>query len=182
MAGTGYFTHRDCWKHEMGAGHPECPARLDVIEDRLLLSGVGDALDRREAPLAAISDLALAHDTHYLDSLRGMAERLAEDVAAGGPTHAAIDPDTSMNVHTWQAALRAAGAALAATDAVLCGDLANAFCAVRPPGHHAERARAMGFCLVNNVAVATRYALERHGVRRAACGRGRLRRAPRQWH
>jgi acetoin utilization deacetylase AcuC-like enzyme len=79
-----------------------------------------------------------------------------------------VDPDTSLNIHTWDAALRAAGAALAATDAVMAGDLDNAFCAVRPPGHHACRDRAMGFCFFNNVAIAAKYALERHGLKRVA--------------
>jgi acetoin utilization deacetylase AcuC-like enzyme len=79
-----------------------------------------------------------------------------------------IDPDTSMNVHTWKAALRAAGAVLAATDAVMAGEMENAFCAVRPPGHHAERAKALGFCFFNNIAIGAKYALERHGLKRVA--------------
>ena len=168
MNKTGYFSHPDCWKHEMGAGHPECPDRLSAIEDRLLISGVGDALDRREAPVAAISDLELAHGRMHVAALRGLTDSLREEIAAGGPQHAQIDPDTAMNVHTWDAALRAAGAALAATDAVLAGELENAFCAIRPPGHHACRDQAMGFCFLNNVAIAARYALERHGLKRVA--------------
>ncbi len=168
MNKTGYFSHPDCWKHEMGAGHPECPERLSAIEDRLLISGVGDALDRREAPPAAIADLELAHGRMHVAALRGLTDSLREEIAAGGPQHAQLDPDTSMNVHTWDAALRAAGAALAATDAVMAGELENAFCSVRPPGHHACRDQAMGFCFLNNVAVAARYALERHGLKRVA--------------
>ena len=82
--------------------------------------------------------------------------------------HVQIDPDTMLNVHTWDAALHAAGAALAATDAVIAGELENAFCAVRPPGHHACRDQAMGFCFFNNVAVAAKYALQRHGLKRVA--------------
>ena len=152
----------------MGAGHPECPERLSAIEDRLLISGVGDALDRREAPPAAIADLELAHGRMHVAALRGLTDSLREEIAAGGPSHAQIDPDTSLNVHTWDAALRAAGAALAATDAVMAGDLENAFCSVRPPGHHACRDKAMGFCFLNNVAIAARYALERHGLKRVA--------------
>jgi acetoin utilization deacetylase AcuC-like enzyme len=165
---TGYFSHRDCRKHEMGAGHPECPERLDAIEDRLLMSGVADALDQREAPQAPISDLELAHGRMHVAALRGLTDSLREDIKAGGPPHAQVDPDTSINVHTWDAALRAAGAALAATDAVMAGEIANAFCATRPPGHHACRDKAMGFCFFNNVAVAARYALERHGLKRVA--------------
>ncbi|RYF35963.1 MAG: histone deacetylase family protein [Comamonadaceae bacterium] len=168
MNKTGYFTHKDCWKHDMGAGHPECAARLDAIEDRLLLTGVADALERREAPLASQSQIVRAHPVAHLDRLRGMTDRLADDVAAGGPVHAAIDPDTSLNLHTVDAALRAAGAAVAATDAVLSGELENAFCAVRPPGHHAESTKAMGFCFFNNVAVAVRHALEVHHLKRVA--------------
>ena len=165
---TGYFTHRDCWKHEMGAGHPECPARLDAIEDRLLISGLAPVLDRREAPTTPLADLELAHDRLHVAALRGLSDNLRDEIAAGGPTHAQVDPDTALNVHTWDAALRAAGAALAATDAVMAGELENAFCAVRPPGHHACRNHAMGFCFFNNVAVAAKYALERHGLQRVA--------------
>ena len=165
---TGYFTHPDCRKHEMGPGHPECPERLDAIEDRLLISGVGDALDRREAPIAPLVDIELAHGRMHVASLRGLSDVLKEEIEAGGPTHSQVDPDTSLNVHTWDAALRAAGAALAATDAVIAGELENAFCSVRPPGHHACRDKAMGFCFFNNVAVAAKYALERHGLKRVA--------------
>jgi acetoin utilization deacetylase AcuC-like enzyme len=165
---TGYFSHGDCRKHDMGEGHPECPQRLDAIDDRLLISGVGDALDRREAPPAAIADIELAHGRMHVASLRGLTDGLREDIAAGGPQHAQIDPDTCINVHTWDAALRSAGAALAATDAVMAGEMENAFCAVRPPGHHACRDKAMGFCFFNNVAIAARYALERHGLKRVA--------------
>jgi acetoin utilization deacetylase AcuC-like enzyme len=168
MNKTGYFSHGDCRKHEMGAGHPECPERLDAIEDRLLASGLGDVLDRREAAPASLADIELAHDRMFVASLRGLSETLREELAAGGPTHAQIDPDTSINVFTWDAALRGAGLALAATDAVIAGELENAFCAVRPPGHHARHDQAMGFCFLNNVAIAARYALERHGLKRVA--------------
>ena len=165
---TGYFTHKDCWKHEMGAGHPECPERLDAIEDWLLAVGVKDALAVREAPLASISEIELAHGRMMVAGLRGLSDQLVDDIKAGGPSHTQIDPDTLMNVHTWNAALRSAGAALAATDSVMAGKMENAFCAVRPPGHHACRDKAMGFCFFNNVAIAARYALERHGLKRVA--------------
>jgi acetoin utilization deacetylase AcuC-like enzyme len=165
---TGYFTHPDCRRHEMGRGHPECPERLDAIDDRLLASGLADVLDRREARLAGTGELELAHTRMHIASLRGLADELREQEDAGGVDHLHIDPDTAMNRHTWQAALRAAGAALAATDAVIAGELENAFCAVRPPGHHACHDHAMGFCFFNNVAVAARYALERHGLKRVA--------------
>jgi acetoin utilization deacetylase AcuC-like enzyme len=168
MNKTGYFTHTDCSKHEMGPGHPECPERLDAIERQLQVSGLADALDRREAPLAAIGDIELAHDRMLVAAIRGLSDQLADDMLAGGPSHVQIDPDTSLNVHTWTAALRAAGAAIAATDSVMAGELANAFCAVRPPGHHAERGKAMGFCFFSNIAIAAKYALERHGLKRVA--------------
>lgn len=168
MTKTGYFTHPDCRKHEMGQGHPECPERLDAIEDRLLITGVGDALVRIEAPQASIDDMELAHGRMYVASLRGLTDTLREEVEAGGPRYAQIDPDTSMNVHSWDAITRGAGAAIAATDAVIAGELENAFCAVRPPGHHACRDKAMGFCFINNVAMAAKYALERHGLSRVA--------------
>lgn len=165
---TGYFTHPDCWKHEMGEGHPECPERLTAIEDRLLCGGVADGLQRREAPQASLTDVELAHGRMHVAALRGLTDGLREEIQAGGPRHAQIDPDTALNVHTWDAALRAAGAAIAATDAVVAGELENAFCAIRPPGHHACRDKAMGFCFFNNVAIAARYALERHGLKRVA--------------
>ena len=152
----------------MGTGHPECPERLSAIDDRLLVTGLADVLDRREAPEAPLADLELAHGRMHVAALRGLSDQLREEIEAGGPSHAQIDPDTALNVHTWSAALRAAGAAIAATDAVMAGELENAFCAVRPPGHHACRDQAMGFCFFNNVAVAARYALDRHGLQRVA--------------
>ena len=165
---TGYFTHPDCRLHEMGAGHPECPERLDAIDEHLQATGLRDSLDRREADPAPLADIELAHGRMHVAALRGLSDVLREEIDAGGPTHTQVDPDTSMNVHTWAAALRAAGAALAATDAVMAGELENAFCAVRPPGHHACRDTAMGFCFFNNVAIAAKYALERHGLQRVA--------------
>ena len=168
MGKTGYYTHRDCWKHEMGPGHPECPERLDAISDRLLVSGVADALEHIEAPEAALADIELAHTRLHIASMRGLSDWLKEEIAAGGPPYSQMDPDTSINQYTWKAALRAAGAAMAATDAVIAGELENAFCSVRPPGHHACRDKAMGFCFFNNVAVAAKYALERHQLKRVA--------------
>ena len=168
MSKTGYYTHSDCRKHEMGPGHPECPARLDAIEDRLLISGVSAALDHREAPLASLADIELAHDRMHVAAMRGMSLRLVEEEEAGGSPYFQLDTDTSMNRHTWTAALRAAGAAVDAVDAIMAGELENAFCSVRPPGHHAEHNKAMGFCFFNNVAVAAKYALQRHNLKRVA--------------
>jgi len=148
----------------MGAGHPECPERLDAIQERLLISGLDIGLTAIEAPSASFDDLALAHDVDYIDHLRLTSHRLIEDQSATGPAYAHVDPDTAMNSHTWEAALHSAGAAIAATDAVINGELANAFCAVRPPGHHAMRRKAMGFCFFNNVAVAVKHAIHHHGL------------------
>ena len=163
---TGYYTHGDCRQHEMGEGHPECPERLEAIDLQLRATGLADHLLQRQAPLADLADVELAHSRHHTQTLRALTERLASDIAAGGPAHAAVDPDTSINPFTWNAALRAAGAAIAATDAVMAGELDNAFCAVRPPGHHACRDKAMGFCFLNNVAIAALYALERYRLKR----------------
>lgn len=168
MSNTGYYTHRACWRHEMGEGHPECPQRLDAIEDRLLITGVGDALQRMDAPRATLRDIALAHDRLHIAALRGLTDWLVEEHAAGGPAYTQIDTDTSINAHTLDAALHSAGAALAATDAVIAGELENAFCATRPPGHHATRNQAMGFCFFNNVAIAAMHAVQRHGLERVA--------------
>lgn len=168
MGKTGYFTHRDCWKHDMGPGHPECPARLDAIEDRLLVTGVGDALERIEVPLATLPQITRAHSVAHMEHLEALSQRLIEDAPAGGPDHAQIDPDTTLTRFTVLAARRAAGAAIAATDAVIGGQIDNAFCAVRPPGHHACRDKAMGFCFFNNIAVAVRHAIEAHGLERVA--------------
>jgi acetoin utilization deacetylase AcuC-like enzyme len=168
MGKTGYFTHRDCWKHDMGMGHPECPQRLDAIEDRLLLTGVADALERGEVPLATLQEITRAHSVAHMEHLQALNDRLVADEPAGGPRYAQLDPDTALTRYTMLAARRAAGAAIAATDAVISGALDNAFCAVRPPGHHACRDKAMGFCFFNNVAVGVRHAIEVHGLERVA--------------
>src|SRR5579864_4615713 len=106
MGKTGYFTHRDFWKHEMGKGHPECPQRLDAIEDRLLASGVGDALVRGEVPLATAEQLLRAHTEEHVDHLRDLTQRLTDAISAGGPEHMSVDPDTAINTHTLLAARR----------------------------------------------------------------------------
>jgi acetoin utilization deacetylase AcuC-like enzyme len=160
---TAYFTHPDCRAHDMGRGHPECPARLDAIEDHLLATGLDIALTRFEAPLANRSDLTLAHTSGYVGELTDLLQQ-----AADSGERCAIDPDTNACPATMTAALRAAGAAVAATDAVIDGTAENAFCAVRPPGHHATRERAMGFCFFNNVAIAARHALDVRGLKRVA--------------
>jgi len=156
---TAFISHADCLKHEMGAHHPERPARLAAIEEELTASGVGQHLTRFDAPLATDEQLARVHPPEYVRAIREVAPR-------SGTIH--LDPDTAMNPHTLQAALRAAGAAVLAVDFVLEKKVTSAFCAVRPPGHHACRARPMGFCIFNNVAVAARHALAAHGLERVA--------------
>jgi acetoin utilization deacetylase AcuC-like enzyme len=160
---TAFYSHADCRAHDMGRGHPECPQRLDAIHDHLIATGLTVALDLREAPLAALEQIARAHNLGFVNELQAAIEPLA---ASG--EHVALDPDTSAGPGTWGAVLRGAGAALAATDAVIDGQVANAFCAVRPPGHHATRGQAMGFCFFNNVAVAARHALDVRGLERVA--------------
>jgi acetoin utilization deacetylase AcuC-like enzyme len=158
-----YYSHPDCRAHFMGRGHPECPERLDAIADHLIATGLIDALDAREPPLATDEQLQRAHSALHVAELRAAMEPLTDS-----GEQCQIDPDTSAGPGSWQAALRAAGAAVAATDAVIDGSARTAFCAVRPPGHHAERAAAMGFCFFNNVAVAARHALDVRGLQRVA--------------
>jgi acetoin utilization deacetylase AcuC-like enzyme len=167
--GTGFFSHRDCRLHNMGADHPESPERLSAIDDRLLITGVADALVAVNAPMVLAEDLLLAHTAVHVQRMQGLAVNLLSQAKAlSGLDFYDIDPDTRMNPHTLQAAMRSAGAALAAVDAVMTGQLANAFCATRPPGHHAKRDQAMGFCFFSNVALAARYAQVVHGVQRVA--------------
>jgi len=156
---AAFITHPVCLKHEMGAHHPEQPARLSAIEDQLIASGVAPHIARYEAPLATDEQLARVHPVEYVRAIRELAPKQ-------GTVH--LDPDTAMNPWSLQAALRAAGAAVLAVDLTLTGKAKTAFCAVRPPGHHACRARPMGFCIFNNVAVAARHALQAHGLERVA--------------
>ena len=143
----------------MGAQHPECPERLDAIRDRLIASGLDAYLQFHEAPLADDAQLERAHTRSYIAQINRQRPEQ-------GIVH--LDADTAMCPSTWSAALRSAGAGCLATDLVMRGDAASAFCAVRPPGHHATRDRAMGFCFFNNVAVAARHALEVWNLQRVA--------------
>ncbi|MDE2371566.1 MAG: histone deacetylase family protein [Burkholderiales bacterium] len=160
---TLFYSHPACRQHDMGPGHPECPQRLDAISDHLLAIGLDIALDYREAGAATLEQIERAHSTHYATEMQD----LLEQVRDGGETKA-LDPDTVACPGTLAAALHAAGAAVAATDEVVAGRAKNAFCAVRPPGHHATRDEAMGFCFFNNVAIAARHALDVHGLARVA--------------
>ncbi|MEI8393852.1 MAG: histone deacetylase family protein [Rhodospirillaceae bacterium] len=155
---TVLFTHPACIEHDTGLGHPECSDRLKVIL-AALETETFHFLDRREAPRATLDDLARVHDRAYID-------QVFATVPEQG--HAGLDDDTVVSPGSGEAALRAAGALIAAVDAVMSGDARNAFCAVRPPGHHAESSEAMGFCLFNNVAVGAAHARAAHGLQRIA--------------
>ncbi len=160
---TAVYSHAECRLHDMGEGHPECPQRLAAISDQLIASGLDIALEHREAPLATMEQLGRAHSSGYVAELKEFLEQVQH---SGQSRH--LDPDTLACPGTWAAALRAAGAAVAATEAVVAGELSNAFCLVRPPGHHATRDEAMGFCFFNTVAVAARHALDVLGLQRVA--------------
>jgi acetoin utilization deacetylase AcuC-like enzyme len=158
---TAIFSHPECRRHNMGEWHPESPARLQAIEDQLILARLDGLFERREAPQAELPAILRNHTPGALALVRDNTPK------AEGETYP-LDGDTMLCSHSYQAALRAAGAALAATDAVLAGTASNAFCAIRPPGHHARPSEPMGFCLFNNVAIAARHALDGHGLERVA--------------
>lgn len=156
---TAYISHPDCLKHDMGIYHPESPQRLVAIENQLQATGLLSQLQRYEAPLASTEQLARVHTRDYIESIR---------LTAPDAGLVALDPDTAMNPFTLNAALRAAGAVVLATELVLTDKVNNAFCAVRPPGHHAESDRAMGFCLFNNVAVGVAHAIHHSHLQHVA--------------
>ena len=155
----GYISHHDCQLHDMGHHHPERPARLSAINDRLIASGLEMILHRFDAVPVTRAQLEAVHDLAYIDS-----------IYAAAPSEGLvwIDGDTAMNPHTLRAAELAAGAVALGVDLVMQGRSRQVFCAVRPPGHHAERHRAMGFCLFNNVAVGAYQALLQHDLERVA--------------
>jgi len=156
---TAYISHPDFMKHEMGRHHPECPERITAIEDQLIQSRLDAHLKRIDPPLASEADITRVHSEDHLAFVK------SKTPSSG---YSMIDGDTIMNPATWTVSLRAAGAAIAAVDAVMQGEVNNVFCAIRPPGHHAEPHRSMGFCVFNNVAIATRYAIETYGLDRVA--------------
>lgn len=151
--------HPSCALHDMGDGHPECPARLHAINDQLIASGLDFVIPQRDAKKVALEHLYRVHDRAYVDSL------IARSPTSG---HIWLDEDTLMMPHSLDAALHAAGAAIDAVDLALSGPDQQVFCAIRPPGHHATRSAAMGFCFFNNVAAAAAYALEVCGLQRLA--------------
>ncbi|MFA7618084.1 MAG: histone deacetylase family protein [Thiohalomonadaceae bacterium] len=156
---TAYISHPTCLRHEVGSHHPENPSRLHAVEDRLIAAGLMDLLRHHEAPLVTREQLLRVHVESYVDRVES---------EAPGEGLVMLDPDTAMGPHTLEAARRAAGAAVLAVDLVMAGKVENAFCGVRPPGHHAEADRAMGFCIFNNVAVGAAHALAHYGLERVA--------------
>ena len=156
---TAFITHPACKLHDMGADHPESPQRLGAIKDRLIASGLDSLLQHHEAPLVKRDALLRVHRESYVAEIEAKAPRTGS---------VQLDPDTSMNPHSLEAARRAAGAVVLGVDLVMAGQVQNAFCAVRPPGHHALSNRSMGFCIFNNVAVAAAHARAVHGIKRVA--------------
>jgi len=156
---TAYISHPDCREHDTGEGHPENARRLSAIEDRLAASGLADVLRHVEAPLVTDAELLRVHTRHHLDTV---------SAAIPAQGYRRLDPDTVVCPHSLAAARRAAGAVVAAVDLVAGGSMDSVFCGVRPPGHHAEADRAMGFCLFNNVAAGAAHALAEHGLDRVA--------------
>jgi len=155
---TLYLSHPDCLNHDNGFGHPERPDRLRAV-DRVLEDEIFQPLIREQAPLGTLEQAALAHPVAYVEA-----------IAAAAPSEGtvALDADTAMSPGSLTAALRAVGAATLAVDEVVEGKVKNAFCGVRPPGHHAEKDKAMGFCLFGSAAIAARHAQEKHGLERVA--------------
>jgi len=156
-----YISHHDCLDHQMGAHHVEVPERLGAIQDRMIASGIEMLVTHYDAPLVEREQLLRVHDVDYVDSIVAAAPK-ATDVLTW------VDGDTAMSYGTLTAARRAAGAAVLGVDLVMGDDHHAAFCAVRPPGHHAERHAAMGFCFFNNVAVGAAHAMAVHGLTRIA--------------
>ena len=154
-----YISHPECQLHDMGHHHPERPARLGAINDRLIATGLDMALHHYNAPLVQRELLEAVHDPDYV-----------ADIYAADPGDGLIwiEGDTALGRYTLRAALRAAGAAVMGVDLVMSAAASKVFCGVRPPGHHAERGKAMGFCIFNNVAIAAHHALENHRLERVA--------------
>ena len=156
---TAYITHSACQQHDTGPEHPECASRLYGIEDRLISTGLRDVLRWVDAPEVTANQLLRVHTLKHVESV-------SATIPDSG--YARLDPDTVVSPSSLVAAYRAAGAVVAAADLVATGEMDSAFCAVRPPGHHAESNRAMGFCLFNNIAVGAAHALEAHGIGKLA--------------
>jgi len=156
---VAYISHRDCLLHDTGDAHPENDRRISAIEDQLIATGLFDVLRHFDAPPVTRSQLLRVHTPAHLDTIESIAPETG---------YALVDPDTVMSPGTLIAARRAAGAVIKAVDLVVSGEMESAFCGVRPPGHHAESNRALGFCFYNNIAVGAAHALEAHTVPRVA--------------
>ncbi len=156
---TAYITHPSCMLHDMGPHHPECPERLASIDEHLAAAGLHERLVHHLAPAATRAELVRVHGDDYLDLL---------DASSPDEGLFFIDPDTALCPQSLDAARHAAGAVVLGVDLVLTGACRTAFCAVRPPGHHAERTRAMGFCVLNSVAVGAAHAMAVYGLSRVA--------------
>lgn len=156
---TAYISHMHCEKHIAGEEHPEAPERIGAIQNRLIAGQMADYLRWLDAEPATREQLIATHDEDYVDAIFARAPQ---------QDRVELDPDTFMMPHTLGAALHAAGSAAQGVDLVMNGQFKNAFCAVRPPGHHAEYDRAMGFCIFNNVAVGARHAINHYGLERVA--------------
>ena len=162
---TAYITHDACEKHQMGDDHPESPARIGAIHDRLIAGQMLDFLRWHEAEKVQMADLLAAHEQSYVEEIFA---KVAELQAPHGPDTFNIEPETVLMAHSLDAALYGAGAAVQAVDLVMTGACHNAFCSVRPPGHHALANQAMGFCFFNNIAVAAKYAQQKYQLKRIA--------------
>jgi acetoin utilization deacetylase AcuC-like enzyme len=156
---TAYITHPACQQHDTGAAHPECASRLYAIEDQFISTGLRDALLYVDAPDVTPEQLLRVHTLEHIETVSATIPDSGYD---------RLDPDTVVSPDSLSAAFRAAGALVAAADLVVTGEMDSVFCGVRPPGHHAESNRAMGFCLFNNVAVGAAHALEAHGIGKVA--------------
>lgn len=156
-----FISHQTCREHRMGRHHPECPERLDAIQDRLIASGMEMLVTHYDAPEATREQLCRVHDEDYIETIYAAAP-VTEDSLAW------VDGDTAMNLHTLGAALHAAGGAVLGVDLVMSDKHHAAFCCVRPPGHHAGKRTPGGFCFFNNVAVGAAHALTAHGLERVA--------------
>jgi len=155
MLKTGYFWNRKCEIHEMGRFHPESPERLKAIKQVLDGDGVGRELISLDADYAKIDDILAIHDEDYINSIRATAKN---------DGYVNLDSDTSANAFTWDASRLAVGGTIKCVDSIMNRDTTNAFAFIRPPGHHAERNRAMGFCIFNNIAIVTEHLLKMHDV------------------
>jgi len=153
------ISHHECADHDMGDFHPESPARISAVQDQLISSGLDFAVRQFDANLIERKLLELAHDKNYIDYI-------FNNSPSEGKFQ--LDPDTLMTPHTLNAALLSAGAAIDAVDLVMEGEIKSVFCATRPPGHHAERDKSMGFCIFNNIAVAALYAKQKYNLQRIA--------------